>query len=234
LSVVIPAYNEEERLPSYLDEWLELIKTQGIDAEVLVLDDGSTDGTLPWLEKKAAEEPVLSVSPNEKNMGKGPTICRGMVLAKGQQRLFCDADGATPAEEYLRLVKHFDRKKNPVVIAARLNLTGVTDVERKLIRHYTGRVFATLVSFITRLKFYDTQCGFKLFSAEAAEQIFPKVGKSRWAFDVEVLLLARNMDFHVVEVPVSWKEIPGSKISMIKTAPKMLWEIWQMARKHKR
>jgi len=232
LSVVIPAYNERQRLPAELDRWLTLLRSRGESFEVLVVDDGSRDGTGEYVEEQAKTNPELRLIRNPGNQGKGFSIRNGMLQARGARRLMSDADGATPPGEYYRLLQLYNAEIFPIVIGARIPLRGMTQVKRRLSRHYSGRIFATLMSILSGLRYYDTQCGFKLFSAQAAAAIFPHVECSRWAFDVEVLIVAEKLGFGVAEAPVNWEEMPGSKLSVFRSAPKMLWDVWRIRRRH--
>lgn len=231
-SVVIPAYNERQRLPDYLDEWVAHFERRGEPWEVIIVDDGSTDGTVEYVRERRLRTPSIKLLRNGKNCGKGLSVRRGMLRARGQIRLFADADGATPVSEHEKLLRYFDPVRIPIVIAARIPLRHFTRVERDMRRHYTGRVFATLVCQISGLTFYDTQCGFKMFSADAVNAIFPRVQCTRWAFDVEVLMLAEKLGFEVAEVPVNWREIPGSKVNFRKHAPQMFMDIVRMRMRH--
>lgn len=233
LSVVIPAYNERVRLPPYLEAWLDLLRRDRMAFEIVVVDDGSSDGTVEWVQEIGCNNPEVRLVRNDRNRGKGYSICHGMREARGEVRLFADADGATPAGEYQRLMQRFDATSWPVVIGTRIPLSGITTVQRNLMRHYSGRVFATMMSLMSGLNYYDTQCGFKMFSARAAEAIFPLVQCRGWAFDVEVLMLAQRMGFGVAEVPVNWSEVPGSKVRILRAAPRMLRDVVEMRWRHR-
>jgi len=187
-----------------------------------------------WLREVKRTTPELRILINRKNSGKGFTVKRGMLAARGDMRLMADADGATPVAEYDNLLAHFDPERHPIAIGIRIPLRGITTVDRDLIRHYIGRISATVISIVSGLEYYDTQCGFKMFSASATRKIFPLVRCTKFAFDVEVLLLAEKFNLPVAEVPVSWREVPGSKVSLWKHIPKGVVDIIKIRARHGR
>lgn len=221
ISVIIPAYNEVHRLPPYLDEWLTFLSEHYQNYEVIVVDDGSTDGTVQLVKAHPSYGATLRVV-EQPRAGKGAAVRRGMFEAQGALRIFADADGATPARELLRLTPLVEGKDDAIAIGSRIALAGTTTIERRLTRHYMGRIFATITSLITRLSVYDTQCGFKLFTAHTADTIFPTVKTNGFAFDIEVLMRARRRGVPVYEVPISWRDVPGSKVRVFRDAYRMV------------
>jgi dolichyl-phosphate beta-glucosyltransferase len=184
---VIPCFNEEQRLPG--DAILAIATAPGV--RLLLVDDGSSDGTRARLEALAAERPAsIRVLGLDANVGKGEAVRRGLreALAHGADVVgYADADLATPGEELLRLRDELVRRELEVVTGARVKLVGV-DIDRKAMRHYLGRVFATCAALVLRTPYYDTQCGAKLFRTSALlERALDQPFRSRWAFDVELL-----------------------------------------------
>ena len=219
LSIVIPAYNEEKRIGRYLQSIRNHFKKSHLKIEIIVVDDGSKDRTAVIAKKSGAK-----VFTNNPNRGKGYSVKRGMGLAKGNVILFADADGATPiteADKFLRLIE----SGNDVVIASR-SIKGAKLVKKQpWHRMFVGKTFRLLTVVVTGLEFYDTQCGFKMFSKKAAKKVFPKQTIDRWGFDPEILFIAKKYKFKIKETPVSWHDQAGSKVSPIKDGIKMLGEL---------
>ena len=216
LSVVIPAYNEEVRLARTLPVILAYLAARDYAWEVLIVDDGSRDGTARVAAELGAGHPVRIIR-NEPNRGKGYSIRRGMLEARGAHRLFSDADLSTPIEELDGFWKHIAAGA-AVVIGSR-DMPG-SNLERPqpLARELAGRAFNLAVRALVLPGVTDTQCGFKLFKADAAEAVFSRQRLDGYAFDVEALALAQRHGFAVVEAPVRWIDAPGSKVSMARGA----------------
>lgn len=212
LSVIVPAYNEEERLGKSLPVILEYLQKQPFTWELIVVDDGSRDRTSEVVE--AVQLPNVRVLKNTPNRGKGYSIRRGMLEARGDWRLFSDADLSTPIDE---LDKFWPYTKDgyDIVIGSRAVQDSDLAVRQPKSREFIGRVFNTTVQTFLVPGLNDTQCGFKLFSAESAKAVFPQQTLDGFAFDVEVLLLAHMRDFRIREVGVKWINDPGSKVSTI-------------------
>lgn len=219
LSIVIPAYNEEKRIGKYLQSIKAHYKKSKLRTEIIVIDDGSKDKTASIARKNG-----VKVFTNNPNRGKGYSVKRGMGLAKGKVLLFADADGATPineADKFLNLINSgYD-----VVIASRSIKGAKLKKKQPFHRMFIGKTFRLLTMSITGLEFYDTQCGFKMFSRKAAKKIFPKQTIDRWGFDPEILFLAKKYKFKIKETPVSWHDMAGSKVNPIKDGIKMLGEL---------
>ncbi len=228
LSVIIPAYNEEERLPIYLPKVLEYCQGLQGKCEVLVVDDGSTDGTQDYVRSLMPDSPDLKLLEQPQNMGKGAAVKRGALESTGRFVLFADADGATPIDEAPKLLEPA-KQGIEVVIGSR---TLGDDVSRSFLRALMGLVFYRLTNFLAVPNVSDTQCGFKLFRRVAADRIFPQVQEAGWAFDVEVLFLAQKFGMAILEVPVHWTAIPGSKINPVKESLKMLVAILRIRKRH--
>jgi dolichyl-phosphate beta-glucosyltransferase len=222
-SVIIPAFNEAHRLPPYLAEVIAYFDGRGDAYEVIVVDDGSRDGTIDRVRETAGEAPVR-VIPLGGNEGKGAAVRHGMLAAVGAYRLFADADGATPIAELKRLEAALGAGAD-VAIGSRTAVDpGVAVVARRH-RVLAGRIFNGLVARLGLPDVGDSQCGFKAFTARAAEALFSGVRTRGFGFDVELLMLARRHGFRIAEVAVNWIDKPGSKVGVLKTGPGMLWEI---------
>jgi dolichyl-phosphate beta-glucosyltransferase len=210
LSVVIPAYNEARRLPPTLEKVQRHLA--GRPHEILVVDDGSSDGTA---ERAAAAG--VSVLRNEGNRGKGYSVRRGMLAAKGAHRLMTDADLSTPIEELDRLLGKMDEGYD-VVIASRALPESNVEIRQPWYRENTGRLFNLCVRMLALPGLQDTQCGFKLFSAPAAEQAFAAARLDGFSFDVEALFVARRRGFRIAEVPVTWRNDEATRVDTFKGA----------------
>jgi dolichyl-phosphate beta-glucosyltransferase len=223
-SVVIPAFNEAVRLPRYLDEIVAYFESRLDGYEVVVVDDGSRDDTVAVVEKMARAHPAVRVVRLETNQGKGAAVRTGMLQARGQYRLFADADGATPIGELKRLEPLLGASAEVVIGSRALGDPGVAIVARPH-RVAAGRIFNWLVARLGLSEISDSQCGFKAFTADAAETIFPRVRTRGFGFDVELLLIARAAGCRIAETAVNWTDQPGSKVGVLKDGPRMLWQI---------
>jgi len=216
LSIVIPAYNEERRLPSTLElilAWLD----QGPyrDAEVLVIDDGSNDKTAAVVESRAAAERRLRLIRNPGNRGKGYAIRHGMLKAKGDWILFTDADLSAPIDEFPKLLAAAVGQGAAIAIGSRALDRSLIGVHQSQWREVSGIVFNQIMRMVTGLPFADTQCGFKLFRQDAAQRVFPLQRLDGFSFDVEDLFVARTLGIHTIEVPVRWNNVEGTKVGVL-------------------
>lgn len=223
LSVIVPAYNEEERLKESLPKILTYLDAQNYSYEVVVVDDGSADGTSKVAGEIGGHRPVR-VLRNEPNSGKGYSIKRGMMEARGEYRLFSDADLSTPIEE-LGKFWPLAGDGNDVVIGSRALPDSVLEVRQAFYRELMGRAFNLIVQTLLVGGIRDTQCGFKMFSARAAEKIFPLQTLAGFSFDVELLVLARKHGFKIAEVPVRWINSPASKVSAWRDSTRMFADL---------
>lgn len=210
LSIVIPAYNEAERLPRTLKRLREYLATRGGGWEIVVADDGSTDATA--LAAREAGGPDIVVLAGGPNRGKGHAVRRGMLAARGARRLMTDADLSTPIEELesleARLAQGFD-----IAIASRAVAGARIEVRQSAFREAAGRFFNGLVRLLAVPGIEDTQCGFKLFSAAAATACFTPARLDGFSFDVEALFIARKLGLRVAEVPVTWRNDVATRVS---------------------
>jgi dolichyl-phosphate beta-glucosyltransferase len=216
LSIVIPAYNEERRLPTTLDvifAWLDASPYR--DAEVLVVDDGSTDATAAVVESRAAREPRLALVQNPGNRGKGFAIRHGMLQAKGDWILFSDADLSTPIDEFSKLLAATKEQSAAIAIGSRALDRSLIGVHQSQWREMSGIVFNRIMRLITGLPFADTQCGFKLFRRDVARRVFPLQRLDGFSFDVEDLFVAHTLGIPTIEVPVRWDNVEGTKVGLM-------------------
>ena len=223
-SIIIPAYNEDARIEGTLKKVTAFIAAQNWDAEIIVVNDGSNDGTVGIVERYAKDNPRMRLIANPGNRGKGYSVRNGMLQAAGEILLFSDADLSSPIEEAPKL---FDAiaKGADVAIGSRWLQAKLQTQRQPLYRQLFGRIFNRLLRTMLALPFKDTQCGFKAFTRQAAQAIFPLQRIERWGFDPEVLFLARRFGFRIVEVPVEWAHREGTRISPLSDGPKMLLEM---------
>jgi dolichyl-phosphate beta-glucosyltransferase len=216
ISVIIPAYNEEKRLPSTLARVIEYLDAKRFSfAEILVVDDGSRDGTVAAVSALALRHPCLRLLQNPGNRGKGYSVRHGMLEAKGEWALFTDADLSSPIEELEKLIEAAERKSAQVAIGSRALDRSLVGVHQPMLREYAGRFFNLVMRSVTGLKFHDTQCGFKLFQRDAARRIFSLQRLERFGFDAEILFIAEHLGYRAVEVPVRWNDVAGSKVGTL-------------------
>jgi glycosyltransferase involved in cell wall biosynthesis len=223
-SIVIPAYNEEQRLGASLDKIAAWLAAQGWEAEVLVVNDGSRDGTAALASQYAARNPAVRLVENPGNRGKGYTVRNGMLHAQGEFLLFTDADLSAPIGEAAKLFAAL-RAGADMAIGSRWLESGTQTLRQPLYRQFFGRLFNLLLRLLLGLRFKDTQCGFKAFTRRAAQELFPRQRIERWAFDPELLYLARKLGLKVEEVPVEWAHDRGSTISPLRDGPRMFFDM---------
>ncbi|MFN0169429.1 MAG: dolichyl-phosphate beta-glucosyltransferase [Bryobacteraceae bacterium] len=232
LSIVVPAYNEAVRLPATLEKIIAYLRSRRIEFhEILVVDDGSSDETAAVAERLAESHPHLRVLKNPGNRGKGYSVRHGMLQAKGEWVLFTDADLSAPIEELDRLAAAVIREKAQAAIGSRGMDSSMIGVHQPGFREAAGRFFNLVMRTLTGLPFKDTQCGFKLFDRDAVERIFSRQLLERFGFDVEVLFIARVQGIRVVEVPVRWDHVEGSKVGLLSGLNGFV-DIWRVLRNH--
>jgi len=221
---VIPAYNEALRLPQTLVRVREYLDAAGEEYEVIVVDDGSADDTVPLAEREAATWPQLSVIRLGANRGKGAAVRAGMLAATGEHRAFSDADLSTPIEELPRLREHLTGVCQ-VAIASRALPSSRIDVHQPGRRESMGRMYNRMLRTVALPGLHDTQCGFKVFTALAAVACFEPLKTLRFGFDAEVLLRARRHGWTVAEVPVRWAHREDSRVSPFRDSFRTLAEL---------
>ena len=221
LSIIVPAYNEEKRLPSTLEEIDAFLRTQPFSFEIIVVENGSTDRTTEVAESFAATRPYVRVLHSPK--GKGAAVKMGMLHARGEYLFICDADLSMPIEEVTRFLPPaldgYD-----IAIGSR-EVPGARRYNEPFYRHLEGRIFNWIVRLLAVPGIQDTQCGFKCFRREVALDLFPYQTMNGWSFDVEILYIARQRGYRLVEVPINWYYKQNSRINPIKDAIDMFLEV---------
>ncbi|MGH9725791.1 MAG: dolichyl-phosphate beta-glucosyltransferase [Candidatus Acidiferrales bacterium] len=227
LSIVIPAYNEEARLPRTLAairDYLAMQRMGPEEVEILVVDDGSKDGTIRVAQEMAREMPSLRVVLNGENRGKGYSVRHGMLEARGRLTLFTDADLSSPIEEWPKLRAAIESGYD-AAIGSRAMDRSLISVSQSKMRVMAGIIFNGFVRVITGLPFQDTQCGFKAFVRERARPVFENQRIERFGFDPEILFLAGRYGLRVAEVPVRWAHDPATKVSVVRDSIRMFTDL---------
>jgi len=222
LSIIIPAHNEEHRLPHTLEQVMAFLQTQPYSAEILVVENASQDRThqiaLEFAKTHFTDQPLIRVL-QVPERGKGVAVNRGMLEARGEYRFMCDADLSMPIGEVNRFLPPaltgFD-----IAIASRES-AGALRYNEPTYRHLVGRVFNTLIRVLALPTLQDTQCGFKCFRAAVVEDLFRRQKISGWSFDVEILYIARRRGYKIIEIPIPWYYNTNSKISVVKDSFQM-------------
>ena len=212
LSIIIPAHNEAERLPTSLGAVKRFISSLPFETEVIVVENNSSDGTAEIVREWMKTMPQLRLI-SLAQPGKGNAIRTGMLAAQGEYRFMADADFSMPVEEIRKFLSG-GKPLAPVAIASR-EAPGSKRIGEPFYRHLIGRVYNFLVRMLVLPGLQDTQCGFKCFSAEAAQAIFPLQRLEGWSFDVEVLTIARQLGFEIKQVPITWHYQPGSRMHLL-------------------
>jgi dolichyl-phosphate beta-glucosyltransferase len=224
LSIVIPSYNEELRLPVTLSHIAAYVRSSNREVEVIVVDDGSRDRTISVAESFRNKIPSLRVVSNGENRGKGYSVRHGMREARGVIVLFTDADLSAPIEELEKLLPAMEN--HDVAIGSRAVDRSLITVHESAFREFAGIIFNKIVRLILRLPFVDTQCGFKLFRREACRIIFDQQRIERFGFDPELLYLARHHGLRAVEIPVRWGHSPATKVNMLRDSVQMFLDVF--------
>jgi dolichyl-phosphate beta-glucosyltransferase len=213
LSVILPAYNEQDRIKKTLLDVSQFLQKQSFGYEILVVNDGSKDLTAEVVNNLVSSIPNLRLIDNKENHGKGYVTKQGMLSASGDVRLFMDADNSTKVDEVLKMLPMFEQGYDLVIGSRRIS-GSVIAVHQPWFRDFLGGVFRFIVHILVPVGVTDSQCGFKAFSALAARAVFPKQSIYRWAFDVEVLAIARKFKFKIKEVPVTWVNDTESHVKL--------------------
>lgn len=229
LSVIIPAFNEEQRLPKTLDQVLTFLKSQPYQSEILVVENASQDNTYQVAEQFASQHntqelPVEVI--RESVQGKGAAVKRGIFATKGEYRFMCDADLSMPVTEINRFFPP-NLEQVDISIASR-EAPGAVRYNEPTYRHLVGRVFNTLIRILALPGLNDTQCGFKCFRAPIAEELFNEMTITGWSFDVEILYLAQQCSYRIMEIPIPWYYNPDSHISVFKDSMQMALDIFKI------
>jgi glycosyltransferase involved in cell wall biosynthesis len=227
LSILFPAHNEEARLPETLTQVEAFLQQQDFACEVIIIENASTDATLAIAEEYARQHAYARVL-HDDLPGKGRAVQKGMLAARGDYRFVCDVDLSMPITEIRRFLPPqsipFD-----VAIASR-EAPGAIRYGEPYYRHLVGRVFNSLVRLLTLPELNDTQCGFKCFTAAAAETLFPRMTIFGWTFDVEILAIARQLKYHIIEVPIPWYYHEHSKIHVLRDSMRMALDLFLIRR----
>ena len=229
LSVVIPAYNEARRLPPTLVQIRSYLRSVGLQHELLVVDDGSRDDTVARVRALDKAVQIIELRPNR---GKGYAVRRGMLAARGQRILFTDADLSTPIEELELLNGALDRGAE-VALGSRAVKRELIMLRQPWHREQMGKLFNLCVQLIAVSGVRDTQCGFKLFTRQAAMDIFSRSNMDRFAFDVELVALAKLLGYPVAEVPVRWFNSADSRVNVLADPLQMYFDLWRIRAKIK-
>lgn len=231
LTVVIPAYNEEERLPRTLERVIEYYSAQTYLWNVLVVSDGSKDRTGDIV--RATNDPRVRLIEYQPNLGKGYAVRTGMLAAEGDIVLFCDADLATPQEETEKLLPHIAQGAR-VAIGSRPLRDSALEVRQPWYREMAGRCFNTLIQTLAIRGIEDTQCGFKMFDRAAAQDIFSRCKLDGFGFDFESLMIARDLGYRIDEIPIRWRHMEGSKVNLLRDGTRMLGDLMKLRAMGKR
>lgn len=216
LSILIPAYNEEHRIEKTLQLIFNYIKEKNLAAEVIVIDDGSSDNTVRIVQKYQVHVPTLALIHYKKNRGKGHAVKRGVEASRGQYILFTDADNSTPIEEVEKLFTAVKKGGNYIAIGSRALTRSEIKIRQPWYRRAIGKIGNALIRMLAVRGIHDTQCGFKLFTAKAAQDIFARQRITRFGFDIEALSLAQKLGYRIAEVPVRWINSPQSRFHPVK------------------
>lgn len=229
LSIIIPAYNEERRLPNTLEQLLTYLRAQPYRSEILIIENASQDNTYQVAKEFVKEHntdklPITLIQEPER--GKGSAVKRGMFAARGDYRFMCDADLSMPVTE----INHFfppALNDFDIAIASR-EAPGAVRYNEPAYRHLVGRIYNTLIRVLALPKLNDTQCGFKCFTAGIAEDLFEDMTITGWSFDVEILFLAQLRGYKILEIPIHWYYNPDSHISVAKDSFQMALDIFKV------
>lgn len=233
VSLVIPAYNEADRLPGYLEKIKKYMdQRHDLTFEVIIVDDGSKDRTAELVETEVAHDPRIKLLRQIPNQGKGQAVRRGVLSAQGYYIIYADADGATPIEELDKLLSAVGNK-GEIIIGSRRAADEGSERKRNRLRAMMGMVFYKTVNYFAVPGIHDSQCGFKMFRHDVASRLFERGYEKGWAFDVELLYLAQLFGFGIIEVPVNWHEVAGSKVNPFKDALKMLIAVFRIRHRHR-
>jgi len=214
LAVVIPAFDESKRLPGTLIETIDYLDQNYPAYELIVVDDGSADDTADIVRSFVAVCPYLQLISYPQNRGKGYAVKTGVLAATAPQILFMDADGSAPVSEVTRLQEHL-RGGADLAVGSRALSAPDVKIKVRWYRMLIGRIFAALVKLLTVHGIQDTQCGFKLFTRDAARFLFERQRSEHFSFDVEILYIAQRAEMLIREVPVTWHHVPGSKVNLV-------------------
>jgi dolichyl-phosphate beta-glucosyltransferase len=223
LSIIVPAYNEEKRLPSTLARIRDYVAANGLDAEVIVVDDGSSDDTAELVEERRAQMPDLRLVSNGRNRGKGYSVRHGMLEARGRIALFTDADLSAPIGEAGKLFAALNDAD--VALGSRALDRSLIAVHQSRLRELAGILYNAIVRLMTGVNFRDTQCGFKAFRRDRSQIVFEQQRIEGFGFDPEILFLAKRHGLRAVEIPVRWAHDPATKVHVFRDSLRMFGDL---------
>jgi dolichyl-phosphate beta-glucosyltransferase len=230
LSVVIPAFNEEKRLPQTLMAVMDFLKRQPYASEIIVSDDGSQDRTVA-LAKELLKTFPSQILVTPQNRGKGNAVRQGMLAATGAYVLFTDADLSTPIEEVSRFLVHLEKNQD-IVIGSRALRASQVEVRQNFLRETMGKVFNLLAQAWAFKGVHDSQCGFKCFRREAAQKLFSLQKLDGFSFDVEIVYLAQKLGYRLLELPVIWRNSAQSRVQVFRDPLMMFWDVLRIRSLH--
>lgn len=229
LSVIIPAFNEEDRIEAGLEKVVAFLKRRYDPSEIVVVDDGSSDRTFELAHQYVDRgHPAVRVIRNVRNMGKGYSVKNGVLNSSGKFVLFTDVDLSVPIEEAPKLLEPLIASDYDVVFGSRGLRESVIVVHQPKPRELSGRVFNFIVRWVSGLGFKDTQCGFKAFRREAANEVFAMQTIHGFGFDVEILYAAQKLGWRIKEVPVTWSHVEGTKVNVLSDPFRMLVDLFRI------
>ena len=231
LSIIIPAHNEEKRLPPTLEQVFAFLKQQNYEADAWVIENGSTDRTYEIAQSFAGQHQNLHVIRAD-GRGKGLAVQRGMLEARGQYRLMCDADLSMPIEEIEKFLSP-EASNFDIAIASR-EAPGAVRYDEPRYRHLGGRLINLIIRLLILPGLQDTQCGFKCFRADVADDLFKRQTLMGWSFDIELLFIARQHGYRIIEIPIDWYYRSESKVNAPRDAMRMIRDIFQIHRNARR
>lgn len=224
LTIIIPAYNEQNRLPLTLAKVRAWLESRPESAEVIVVDDGSTDATAEVVKGAQADWPQLRLLANPGNRGKGYSVRHGAQEARGRILLFTDADLSAPIEEAPKLLDALNN--HDIAIGSRALDRHLIEKHQAPLREFAGKTFNLIVRAVLGLPFADTQCGFKAFRRERCTCVFDQQRIERFGFDPELLFIAKRRGLAIKEVPVRWAHDPGTRVAVMRDSVRMFGEVW--------
>jgi len=237
LSIIIPAYNETNRIQTALLDLFSFLVTTSWHYEVTIVDDGSTDGTSELVKDLMPTFKGLSLISLPNNQGKGAAVKAGILPAKGNVVMFLDADGSTPPDQLPKLYSRCSSIKNdsgvPVVIGSRALTSRTTTIKTSLHRKALGRLFNLVVNILAVPGIADTQCGCKMFDQRAAQFLFSQQISTGFSFDVEILMIAQKAGMKIDEVPINWTNVEGSKVNLVRDSLRMLRDVLHFRMEHR-
>ncbi len=232
LSIIIPAYNEEQRIAPSLDKILQFLTSNSYGAEVVIVNDGSSDNTANYVSGRVEEflnaGIDLRLLTNQPNRGKGYSVKRGVKESRGEIALFTDADLSSPITEAPKLIEPILANQADVTFGSRALNRKLIGERQPLYRDFGGRIFNFLLQTITGLEYHDTQCGFKAFRRQESLPVFDMQSIDRFGFDPETLFIAKKIGLRLLEIPVVWNDVEGSKVNYLTDSPKMFLDLFKI------